>query len=207
MKSMNQKSAGGSMMPWRLYFYRVSKCLLLVSALCWLAPAVSAGNDRTCAQPIVGARYTLTQQNAKATVTADIFLRRTETLWVFPDLAVAELWDPGAAGRPKLTRYFDDHQRGIEYQPEEVEAESARLAFMLLGPDGCRWVEQLVFAGEAGRQTWTLKDVVKDKNIAAAAFTQRERYLTVDYADIGDNETDAFFRSTIHLGFKAPHRH
>ena len=33
-----------------------------------------------------------------------------------------ELWEQGADGRVRLVRLFDQHQRGIEYQPDEVES-------------------------------------------------------------------------------------
>jgi hypothetical protein len=37
-----------------------------------------------------------------------------------PALNITELWEQTANQRVRLTRYFDEHQRGIEYQPDEI---------------------------------------------------------------------------------------
>ena len=50
-------------------------------------------------------------------------------------------------------------------------------------------------------QTWTLTSLTSDAAKVAAFFTAREDYHATDYADIGDNESDPFFRKMIRLGF------
>lgn len=50
------------------------------------------------------------------------------------------------------------------------------------------------------RMTWDLKEVVGPA-VAKAAVEQRLAYPDTDYADIGDNESDPFFRRMINLGF------
>ena len=48
---------------------------------------------------------------------------------------------------------------------------------------------------------WQLLEMVSDQNKISQQFTSREKYTSTDYADIGDNETDPFFRKMINLGF------
>ncbi|WP_419811613.1 hypothetical protein [Bacterioplanoides sp.] len=55
------------------------------------------------------------------------------------------------------------------------------------------------YQGQTSR--WQLLDIITDPQVISAEFHQREQYLSTDYADIGDNETDPFFRKMINLGF------
>lgn len=48
---------------------------------------------------------------------------------------------------------------------------------------------------------WQLNEVVYDKSIIEQQFTQLSHFQSTDFADIGDNESDPFFRKMIRLGF------
>jgi len=48
---------------------------------------------------------------------------------------------------------------------------------------------------------WELQELVKDAPQVNQAFASRQNYLTTDYADIGDNESDPFLIKMINLGF------
>ncbi|WP_394203215.1 hypothetical protein [Marinagarivorans algicola] len=49
--------------------------------------------------------------------------------------------------------------------------------------------------------TWLLLDSVHDDAIVQQYFSELYAYQTTDFADIGDNESDPFFRKMINLGF------
>ncbi len=48
---------------------------------------------------------------------------------------------------------------------------------------------------------WTLRDTRFDRQAVEAIYAAKSVYQTVDYADIGDNESDPFIRKMIKLGF------
>lgn len=48
---------------------------------------------------------------------------------------------------------------------------------------------------------WQLNEIVYDKRIIEQQFTQLSQFQSTDFADIGDNESDPFFRKMIRLGF------
>jgi hypothetical protein len=50
-------------------------------------------------------------------------------------------------------------------------------------------------------ETWELQSLNGNPEIVLESFADRERYLSTDFADIGDQETDPFFRKMINLGF------
>ncbi len=52
-----------------------------------------------------------------------------------------------------------------------------------------------------GQQSWDLSNVELKTKKSKKVFKQYDDYTLTDYADIGDNETDPFLRSMIHLGF------
>ena len=59
------------------------------------------------------------------------------------------------------------------------------------------------FENQSGQRTtrWQLTSMQHDHADIEQVFDVREGYLSTDYADIGDNETDPFFRKLINLGF------
>lgn len=69
------------------------------------------------------------------------------------------------------------------------------------------WSEQLqlpvkIFQRKGlDEETWTLNSINSDPEKALENFALRERYVSTDFADIGDQETDPFFRKMINLGF------
>ena len=48
---------------------------------------------------------------------------------------------------------------------------------------------------------WELINVESDPATVAKEFAQRDSYLSTDFIDIGDNESDPFLRQMINLGF------
>lgn len=68
------------------------------------------------------------------------------------------------------------------------------------------WLAQQKLVSNFHEQTarksvqWTLEGVVKDPKKVATIFNQRSRFLTTDYADVGDNESDPFLMKMINLG-------
>lgn len=132
------------------------------------------------------------------------------TLWRLDDRLLqersgspfAELWERTRNGGVHLVRYFDDHERAIEYQPEDLGVPgdgpvAERLALF----------EALCDEGDATLQrggtltVWRRLEIVSDPTSAQAAFDRRASYASTDYADIGDNESDPFLLRMINLGF------
>ena len=48
--------------------------------------------------------------------------------------------------------------------------------------------------------TWALEELITDVDRVDDEFVRRNRYHTVDYVDIGDNESDPFLRRMMNLG-------
>jgi len=48
----------------------------------------------------------------------------------YTDTHITELWEKGASERMRLVRYFEQHERGIEYQPGEEGLETSREAWL-----------------------------------------------------------------------------
>lgn len=73
---------------------------------------------------VIGAKYTITAQNTKthAVHTHHLILWRNgkQVAHQYPDTGITEVWQQTSNGMLRLVQYFDKHQRGIEYQPNEV---------------------------------------------------------------------------------------
>lgn len=50
-------------------------------------------------------------------------------------------------------------------------------------------------------ESWHMEKLVTDPNKVTKAFDTRLNYRSTDFADIGDNEADPFFRKMINLGY------
>lgn len=55
--------------------------------------------------------------------------------------------------------------------------------------------------GRFKKMQWSLKNIITDQAKIQQAITQRENYDSMDFADIGDNESHPFVRKMISLGF------
>lgn len=62
-------------------------------------------------------------------------------------------------------------------------------------------VKELTITTDNQSKQWQLIDLVMNDDIVKAQFTLWRDYKATDYADIGDNESDPFFRKMINLGF------
>ncbi|GAB5451631.1 MAG: hypothetical protein Hals2KO_19590 [Halioglobus sp.] len=167
-------------------------------------------------------------------------------LRVNPENNVAELW-ANAANKLYLTRYFDGHERGIEYHPGDIDSDldkahwqqirqilpDSKLGSMqLIGESGSgcdkvqiyeanlegtklrvKWlpatnlVKEIQRSDDSQTTLWSLREVIGDGAEIAAAFAGRDDYQLIDYADIGDNESDPFLHEMAHIGFTGQSRH
>ena len=82
---------------------------------------------------LIGARYQITQEPVSSSLTntsnkntrtgtksMNLWRRGLEVAHEFPDAGVTEIWNRIIDGRIRPVRYFDLDQRGIEYQPEDI---------------------------------------------------------------------------------------
>lgn len=73
---------------------------------------------------MLGAKYTIKKESlsSKQTHTSTFTLWRKNNYVAHENTntGITDVWDKGATGRLKPTRYFDHYSRGIEYQPEDV---------------------------------------------------------------------------------------
>ncbi len=198
---------------------------------------------------ILGAKYRLTETrlSPKKTVSSHelIFWRKNNQVgYVYPQQKITEIWSHLRNGQIRPIRYFDQFQRGIEYQPEEINQgkgiknwqQKYQLldnqhikALMLLSSkaSGCQQYQQykkttadenieltwlspyqlpkkLSISSPTINISWTLEELILDKNKVNAFFKNRRSYKLTDFADIGDNESDPFLNKMIHQGFSHP---
>ena len=71
-----------------------------------------------CNQQAVGATYQI--QNKKINYNFELWLSPNQVIHRNLSTNISELWEKNSLGMVKLTRYFDTHKRGIEYQPNEL---------------------------------------------------------------------------------------
>lgn len=218
------------------------KSTLLVFSLIGFAYTVvaSPNNDlHQCDHSQVKATYTITKVAGSQQQQTQITLLRAgdHVAHIYHDTGITEMWYLNAKQQIKTTRFFDEHQRAIEYQPGEgiqgkTETGWSRRYQMIADRtlsnleqtnsvgEGCQTVQifenqqiklewfaqkQLIQSLEVQyplfKETWELMSLSLDKVDIAAEFAKRERYLSTDYADIGDDHTDPFLTQMVNLGF------
>lgn len=59
-------------------------------------------------------------QDKAMTQSLELWRQGTQVAIRYPDRHITELWQQTPNGRLMLVRYFDEYQRGIEYQPVEI---------------------------------------------------------------------------------------
>ncbi|VUD68125.1 hypothetical protein TDB9533_03999 [Thalassocella blandensis] len=167
-----------------------------------------------------------------------------EVAHYYPQAHITEIWNQVKDGRTKVVRYFDQHRRGIEYQPHDLNKgkgdknwdgkyqlmerefiqslpveqqtgdacdlqqrlvlQTAQRKTVLLWLPNKKLVQHFSQRDDVSTTTWELISLSageQGKRDAEVFFKQRESFQTTDYADIGDSESDPFFRQLINLGF------
>lgn len=116
-------------MKHRLLLVKFIAYALFSSQLTEAAPKLGEENSaEICAidASTIGASYQLIESSlakggAKRSMRHIQIMRRgDEVAHVYPEEKVTEIWNLVKDGRTKVTRYFDEYQRGIEYQPGEL---------------------------------------------------------------------------------------
>ena len=84
----------------------------------------------------IGARYTITHGNKQASQQFELWRRENQVAHFYPKRQIAEIWDHLRNGAIRPVRYFDQYQRGIEYQPGEVrDRQTWADKWQLVSPD------------------------------------------------------------------------
>lgn len=106
--------------------YRLSTLFIFIVAF-YLPFNANASNSTitSCSaeQPIV-AVYQLTTQNkntGKNTQQVELWRDANQVAIRYPASDVTEFWERTSNNKLHLIRYFDSHERGIEYQPDEIK--------------------------------------------------------------------------------------
>lgn len=87
---------------------------------------VSIHGHGQCDLPLdhLGALYEITEENSETgkvqTRHLNVWRRGGQVAYEFPELGVTEIWSRAPIQGMYLVRYFDEHARGIEYQPGEL---------------------------------------------------------------------------------------
>ncbi|MYM62362.1 hypothetical protein [Pseudomaricurvus sp. HS19] len=94
-----------------------------------LLPAAAGANTESRAAAcetttVVHAYYQISRQRQGETATQstiEVIRNHHQVAYRNPDLKVTDLWEQTPKQRLHLVRYFDAYERGIEYQPNEIE--------------------------------------------------------------------------------------
>ncbi|MGI1679811.1 MAG: hypothetical protein K6L75_13805 [Cellvibrionaceae bacterium] len=95
-----------------IYFFLLSAIPLCLNA------------ENNCESPLIAEyRYTVTDTNKKISQNREVTLWRRENQVVIqtPRSQQAELWELTKNNKIKMTRFFENHQRGIEYQISDIK--------------------------------------------------------------------------------------
>lgn len=221
----------------------MKSALLCFSLIGFVYSVIASANnvEQECRYDQVKATYTITKTSntTDATEQTQITLLRSgnHVAHVYHDTGITEMWYLNSVQQIKTTRFFDEHQRAIEYQPGEgiqgkLENDWSR-RFQIISDRTLKNLEQTEIAGEGCQamtsyknsqitlqwfgqkqliqslkvqypsfeETWELTSLSLDEENIADEFAKRERYLSTDYADIGDDHTDPFLTQMVNLGF------
>lgn len=189
------------------------------------------------------ASYQITATDGNKHHTSELVLWRNgkTVAHQYPQTHITESWYLAKNQLIKPTRFFDNEQRAIEYQPGEKvhgKAESdwnyryklisdtllSQLNVQQETGAGCeqtriytksmgdtkievRYLTQqnLVsyYSWQKGstQEVWTLQNVTSDTRKINVFFDRRAAYQSTDFADIGDDHSDAFLTKMVTLGF------
>ena len=131
----------------------------LLSALLLLSSISSAAEDCSAAQ--IGATYRATEKrnNSEHSYILELWRKGKQAIHSYPESHISELWQLAANGRIGSVRYFDEHQRGIEYQPgeklNEKENRDWSIKSQLVSDSLLQQMELLEKSGEGCERTET----------------------------------------------------
>lgn len=146
--------------------------ILLVSLV--IASSAVYADDCKTGKAIMGAQYRVTTVDTtdkQASVTRlSLWRNHNQVAHEYPDAQITESWERVSNGTLKLSRYFDAYQRGIEYQPYDINNGKGetdwRQKFQLISDDlkdkmqlrsstgkGCEKTEEYTLKLDA-RQLW-----------------------------------------------------
>ena len=97
------------------------KASLLTTAL--IFPGATFADDCASIAEQLGASYLMVEESAKdkhqRSYQMKLWRKGNQVIHQYPDSQISELWQLVRNGRIGSVRYFDEHQRAIEYQPGE----------------------------------------------------------------------------------------
>ena len=213
-------------------------CLVLV---CFVLSNVALAERCDIDRDHLAADYEIVTESAggKAKETALLTLWRRGAQVAVEDKTrkITSVWEKTRNNKLKLTRYFLQYERGIEYQPSDLPIQNADSAWLskyqliddtfinslvkesssgsgctqqeIYKKDGIRlvWNPALKLIDRYTEQTaegslsWTRQALSKDVAKIEAQYAGLDKFITTDYIDIGDSESDPFFQKLINLGF------
>lgn len=96
--------------------------IFLMTLLLLLSTSLYADCKKTD-EPLAVTYRIISQSNGKVHSTSFILWRNgKQIVHEHPQTNIAELWEQTSSGKLRLVRYFNREQRGIEYQPNEINA-------------------------------------------------------------------------------------
>ena len=186
-----------------------------------------------------------TQKNGKKEKKSLLFARQRNQI-IYTQNYISEIWELTKNGKMKLFKYFDQFEKGIEYQPNEILAgasdswgdKKGLITQSMFGTmdvtettqNDCKVLtsfqrvnakanvtetakvlkltkynlpEKFKLNTYVREVTWKLMSLETEPTAVNAYFKKYDNFDLVDYADVGDNESDPFLQKMINLGFIA----
>lgn len=136
------------------------------------------------------AQYEITRQNTKSgkTIRFQVELWRKEKKVAIHNTktGITELWEPTNNQKLHLVRYFEDHRRGIEYQPGEINgAHDWSLKRQLVANDYIRSLSKVSQVG-SGCETVEMYEKGRDVQKFSLRWMPKQQ-LVQSYSEV-DNE-------------------
>ncbi|MGQ8364728.1 hypothetical protein [Glaciecola sp. 1036] len=96
----------------------VLSLILTFLLLCTIA-SKGLAEESQCSGAVTVASYKIYQPRLDKTEILELYRNKNTVAHYYPKNQITELYELNKAGQVKLTKYFNDHKRGIEYQPND----------------------------------------------------------------------------------------
>lgn len=142
----------------------------------------------------LGAQYKITTEktDGKAALTRSFYLWRQgkQVAHVYPHAKISEIWEQARNGKLRMVRHFDEYQRAIEYQPQDLNKGKGIkdwwLKYQLISNN---LIQRMQFEGRIGQgcsmiEKYRLDDPVSNIHLQWLPASRLIKHLTVRKKDV-----------------------